>query len=458
VSTGTPGLDAIIGGGFLQSGVYILQGAPGAGKTILANQIVHRYAAAGGRVVYVTMLAESHARLLQHMQAFSFFDAALVPEQVYYVSAFNALRSEGLKGVVQLLRDEMRTRDAGIVVLDGLVMAASAARNDEELKLFVSEIQAHSTLTGSTTLLLASERADRPESAEQTMVDGILLMRERAFGPRRERNIEIAKFRGSSTLRGNHAFEIGPDGITVYPRLEAVRREDGDDGVLPIPVSSGIPGLDGMFDIGGFGKGSITVVSGPSGSGKTSLSLHFVAQATLQDKALFFSFYEAAPTLLRMMDLMGVQRPPVGSVEFMWQPFGENILDGMAASLLQRVKDTGATRLVIDGIGGFMAAPAFADRGGPFFATLMNQLRRMGVTTLVTVEENDATGKRNIDTPTMSALCDAVLEKVVRSEGSIRRYIAIRKSRISRCDLRVRELVLTPRGIDVSPEDPRVVP
>lgn len=95
VATSVPGLDEITGGGFLRSGVYILQGTPGAGKTILANQIVHRHAAAGGKVVYVTMLAESHARLLQHMEAFSFFDVSAVPERVYYVSAFNALREIG---------------------------------------------------------------------------------------------------------------------------------------------------------------------------------------------------------------------------------------------------------------------------------------------------------------------------------------------------------------------------
>lgn len=267
VSTGIPGLDAVTGGGFLQSGVYILQGSPGAGKTVLANQIVHRHAAAGGHVVYVTMLAESHGRLLQHMESFDFFDATSLPDKVYYVSAFDALRRDGLKGVVELLRSEMRSRKAGIVVLDGLVMAASAAQSEEELKLFVSEIQAHSTLTGSTTLLLTSENADRPVSAEQTMVDGILLLRERAFGPRRERNIEVVKFRGSSTLRGNHAFQIGPHGITVYPRLEAMLRGEADDAVLPVGVSTGVASLDAMFDIGGYAKGSVTAITGPSGAG-----------------------------------------------------------------------------------------------------------------------------------------------------------------------------------------------
>ena len=34
-----PGLDTILRGGFMRGGIYIVQGAPGAGKTILSNQI-----------------------------------------------------------------------------------------------------------------------------------------------------------------------------------------------------------------------------------------------------------------------------------------------------------------------------------------------------------------------------------------------------------------------------------
>lgn len=454
VSSGIPGLDEITGGGFLKSGVYILQGVPGAGKTILANQMVHRYAAAGGHVVYVTMLAESHGRLLQHMEGFSFFDAASLPEKVYYVSAFNALRSEGLKGVVDLLRSEMRSRHAGIVVLDGLVMAASAAESDEQLKLFVSEIQAHSTLAGCTTLLLTSENADRPVSAEQTMVDGILLLRERAYGPRRERNIEVVKFRGSSTLRGNHAFRIGDDGITVYPRLEAARGWHAADAVLPEGLSTGIAGLDAMFAIGGHGRGSVTVLSGPSGSGKTSLGLHFIAPATPREKALFFGFYESPELLRQSMRVLGIAPPPADAVEYVWYPFGETLLDGLAHKLLERVAATGAKRVVIDGAGGFMAAPAYAERGGPFFAALANELRRLDATTLITVEENDTTGARPFDTPAMSALADSVLQMLVQREPVLRRSVVVRKSRITRVDLRVRELVLTPAGLATREEDP----
>ena len=262
--TGVPGLDTITNGGLLRSGVYILQGMPGAGKTILANQIAYHAAANGGNVVYVTMLAESHSRLLQHLGEFSFFDAACLPDRVYYVSAFNALRTHGLAGVIELLRSEMRTRSAELVVLDGLVIAAAAARSDEELKVFINDIQTHSVLAGCTTLLLASDDPDRHVSAEQTMVDGIFLLREKAYGARRERNIEVVKFRGSATLRGNHVFQIGDHGIVVHPRLEAALRVGPEGCVMAEGETTGIQGLDEMFAIGGFAKGSVSVVCGPS--------------------------------------------------------------------------------------------------------------------------------------------------------------------------------------------------
>ena len=59
ISTGISTFDQILGGGLLEGGVYIVQGAAGSGKTILANQIAFNTVARGGTVAYVTLLAES---------------------------------------------------------------------------------------------------------------------------------------------------------------------------------------------------------------------------------------------------------------------------------------------------------------------------------------------------------------------------------------------------------------
>jgi circadian clock protein KaiC len=73
VPTGIPGLDTVLRGGFLKAGIYIVRGEPGTGKTIFGNQFCFNHVAAGHRAVYVTLLAETHDRMMLHMQTMSFF-------------------------------------------------------------------------------------------------------------------------------------------------------------------------------------------------------------------------------------------------------------------------------------------------------------------------------------------------------------------------------------------------
>ena len=122
IATGVPGLDEILKGGFYEGAVYIVRGTPGAGKTILANQICFHQARQGKRALFVTLLAENHARMLQHLEQMSFYDGRLIPKYVYYISAFRVLEENGLKGMMDLLRREMRAHEATILILDGLIL------------------------------------------------------------------------------------------------------------------------------------------------------------------------------------------------------------------------------------------------------------------------------------------------------------------------------------------------
>jgi circadian clock protein KaiC len=76
LSTGIFGLDTILGGGLVEGASYIIQGHPGAGKTIFANQVAFANLSRGGKVLYVTLLAETHDRLFQSLGTLEFFDNA----------------------------------------------------------------------------------------------------------------------------------------------------------------------------------------------------------------------------------------------------------------------------------------------------------------------------------------------------------------------------------------------
>ena len=62
VSSGIEGLDEILRGGLPASNLYILQGAPGSGKTTAALQFLRAGVAKGERCIYVS-LSQTEAEL-----------------------------------------------------------------------------------------------------------------------------------------------------------------------------------------------------------------------------------------------------------------------------------------------------------------------------------------------------------------------------------------------------------
>src|SRR4051812_36674396 len=63
VSTGVPGLDHVLLGGFIREGFYLVQGDPGSGKTTIALQFLLGRVKAGENCLYIT-LTESRRDLL----------------------------------------------------------------------------------------------------------------------------------------------------------------------------------------------------------------------------------------------------------------------------------------------------------------------------------------------------------------------------------------------------------
>ena len=157
--SGVIGLDPILGGGFVEGASYIIQGSPGAGKTILSNQIAFAQAVSGRRVLYITLLAETHDRLFQSLSTMSFFDRDLLGDAIKYVSVFQTLRDEGLNAVVRLIREETQRQGATLLIFDGLLNARDRAETDLDVKTFVAEIQSQAAFVSCTVLFLTSARA-----------------------------------------------------------------------------------------------------------------------------------------------------------------------------------------------------------------------------------------------------------------------------------------------------------
>jgi circadian clock protein KaiC len=449
IATGVPGLDEVLKGGFFEGAVYIVRGTPGAGKTILANQICFQHARQGKRALFVTLLAENHARMLQHLEQMSFYDAHLIPKYVYYISAFRVLEENGLKGMMDLLRREMRAHEASILILDGLIAVEETSTSDREFRKFIHELQAHAAIAGCCTLLLTNGRRGEYHP-EHTMVDGLITLEDVPYGKRRQRELEVRKFRGSASLRGRHPFQITDDGLLVHPRPESrfLRNQSSTEAEK---ISTGIEQLDVMVN-GGLIADSSTLLLGPSGAGKTTLGTAFLQKSSKAEPGLHFGFYESRERLVANAQLIGIDlqsRVAAGDLEILWRPPFERILDGLGNELVDAVRRRKVKRLFIDGWGGFAATAETQERLSPFFAALANELRSLGVTTICAMETENLIGPElHLPIQGISAVTEnMILLRFAEYQGQLRRLISIMKTRGGGFDHKLREFEIGPQGL-----------
>jgi circadian clock protein KaiC len=331
VPSGVLGLDAILKGGFFRGGVYLVHAEPGSGKTVLGNQVCFWHVAAGGRAVVVTLLTESHTRLLAQLGSMTFFDPSVVGSSLSYVSGYQALEADHFKGLLVLVRKAVRDQKATLLLIDGVITASGLAESELETKRFIYELQAFAELSGCTTLLLTGASEPAEQYAFRTMVDGLIGLRLDAVGMEAVRTLEVTKFRGGPVLMGRHFFEITDAGVTVHPRAEARlgRSIDRPQGVAGHRAKFGIPGLDAMLG-GGLRSGSVTMTIGTPGSGKTLAGLSFLAAgAREREPGAYFGFFETPDDLERKARAIGLslaEHVESGLVDMMWQ----SPLDGVA--------------------------------------------------------------------------------------------------------------------------------
>jgi circadian clock protein KaiC len=454
LSTGVPNLDLVLGGGIPRGSIVMAIGAPGTGKTMLAQQIAFHLGAQRQSAVYLTGYSETHDKLLLHTRGLSFFREEFIGQQIQLISLAELLEIGPAEAEAAILATA-RGQHAALVVLDGFRTMRRYIADDLLIGHFLYSLGAKLMLGGATTLVTVEGEPESPTRyPELTICDIILgLHRERQSG-RHRRLLDVMKARGAPALDGLHPFSIGEQGITIHPRLESL---------VPASPPASDPGRTGfgIRDIdrllgGGLTRGSTTVVAGSPGAGKTLLTIHFAMEGLRHEEpSLLLTFRETADQLRERARTFGLDlaaAEAAGQVRLLALSDYELEADRVANLLREDLEHRGVRRLVIDSAAELERGIAPEDRKPEFLAALATYTRGRGVTTCITLDVPKTVGQDLdlVGTPFSVLAENLLLLRDVEYLGQPHRVFSVLKMGFSGYERSIREYEMVPgHGIQV---------
>ncbi|WP_179299755.1 ATPase domain-containing protein [Rubrivirga marina] len=463
VSSGVPGFDVLLGGGFPAGRMYLLEGRPGTGKTTFALHFCRAAVEAGERVLYVTLsqrrdellaIADSHGWDLEGVDVLDVESGGLDLH-----ASDHTLFPAGDVDLVDLMDTVLgavgSVRPARLVLDSAAELRLLSGDGLRSRRRFLALKHALGQ-RDVTTLLLDDYSASDGDSAVYSIMHGVVrLERDAPQYGQVYRRLQIPKIRGVDHPTGYHDFRILHGGLEVYPSLTMRLKDEGADeraeaGEVGASRSSRIDGLDAMLD-GGLDPGASCVVVGVSGTGKSSLAASYaVAAAEGGAPAAIYTFDERKRTLLDRMEGLGYDLRSMGDVLQVQELSASIMTTGRFIDRVHRDVEAGVRLVVIDSLTGFTHACPGADRAASQLHDLLAYLGGRGVVTLLTVPEHGLLGDATAPQIDISYVADTVLLlQHYEARGEIRKAIAVVKRRRGGHDRRVRQFVMSDDGMAV---------
>jgi circadian clock protein KaiC len=456
--TGIDGLDTVLAGGFTPNRMYLVEGAPGSGKTTLALQFLLEGIARGERVLYVTLsetlheldeVARSHGWSLDGMNIHELAPThdSLDPDSHY--TMFHPSEVE-LGDTTQRILDQVHEHRPQRMVLDSLAELRLLSGSALRFRRQVLALKQYFVGRQCTVLLLDDCTPAEHGLHVHTIVHGSISLDRLGseYGGDRRR-LRVSKFRGRRFTTGFHDYLIETGGLRVFPRLVA---SDHRNDASHETVSTGSAQFDALLG-GGVDRGTSTLLIGAAGTGKSSVAtMCMVASAARGERSAMFTFDESVRALLKRSDGIGfdiencIERglATVESIDPAEMSPGEFV-----HRIRHAVEVDGARMVIIDSLNGYMQSMP-EDR----FLTaqlheLLTYLAHHCVVSIIISAQQGLIGQMT-NLVDVSYLADSVvLLRYFEARGEVQQAISVLKKRTGAHERTIRPMRIGASGLEI---------
>ncbi|QTC92229.1 ATPase domain-containing protein [Brevundimonas goettingensis] len=453
---GVPGLDDILVGGLERERVYLLEGAPGTGKTTAAMKFLLEGARLKERGLYITLseteeelrsTARSHGWDLEGVEIFELVPPESLLDEQQQQSLLYSSDLE-LGETTRMIFESVERHVPRRVVIDSLSEIRLLAQSSLRYRRQVLALKHYFAKHGATVLLLDDLTTDINDKTVHSVAHGVVQLQELApeYGAERRR-VRVIKYRGRRFRGGYHDFTIKTGGLEVYPRIVASEHHSA---FARDPMSSGLAELDDLLG-GGVERGSSALILGPAGTGKSLFTINFAVAAVQRgEKAALFVFDEELGLLYDRMAKLGIDLrsmeadgkliiEQVDAAELSPGEFASRVRSCVSAQNIQTV--------VIDSLNGYQAAMPQEQFLVLHIHELLQYLNRQGASTYLTVAQHGLVGEMKAPIDVTYLADTVILLRYFEARGQVRRAVSVIKKRAGEHETTIREFSIGAKGL-----------
>ncbi|OGS55409.1 MAG: hypothetical protein A3K60_05230 [Euryarchaeota archaeon RBG_19FT_COMBO_56_21] len=219
-TTGIPGLDGMLQGGFPFPAAILVAGEPGTGKTTFAVQSLFHGAKQSEKGLYITAISEPQWLVQKFLSSFSFYSQEQVERGMVSFIDIGPTLLKNPGEMLNIIKKKIEQYQPQRIAIDPITPMTDMLQWRGETREFMHELFAYLKAFNCVTLVTAEmSYEDISHSQESYMVDGVIMLSYPEEEKVRRKFLEVLKMRGTKHTTGRQLIDITDEGLAVQAGL-----------------------------------------------------------------------------------------------------------------------------------------------------------------------------------------------------------------------------------------------